>query len=602
MNPADKQGLYRRLLTYAFEYKLYLAISVIGFAMFAGMEAGLVATMEFFIDRLEGRPSDPIFGLSSEVTSALYFVPAAVVVLSFFRGIGTFLGNYFMSRVGLNVVNTLRKAVFSHLLYMPQKFYDDRNSGELVSLIVYNIEQVTGSVTEAIKILLRDGFSVCFFLVAMLLINWQLTLIFFVVAPILGLIILAASRYFRKTSRRIQGAVGMITHISTEAFQGIKLVKSYLGEDYENRRFRDATDNNLRLATKYARASALQTPVLHFIIAIALAFIFYLVMKIWKGNAADAVVYVSYAGLIAKPFRQLSSLNAVIQRGMAAAETIFFALDSSPERDTGKQSLQDVRGEIEFDNVTFSYHSGQHQDDGGAATPHESTPALRKLSLTIKPGETVALVGASGSGKTTIASLLLRFYNANSGEIRIDGTPIQDISLANLRSNIALVNQQTVLFNDTVRANIAYGQDLKNIADEDVLKAAQDAYANHFIDELDEGFNTTVGEDGAMLSGGQRQRLAIARGLLKQARILILDEATSALDNESEKQIQAALEKLKAGRTTLVIAHRLSTIENADRIVVLDRGNIVEQGSHAELLRKGGYYANLLNSQGDTDG
>ncbi len=600
MNPADKQGLYRRLLGYAFAYKLYLALSVIGFAVFAAMEAGLVATMEYFIDRLEGRPSDPIFNLSSDITSALYFVPLAVIVLSFFRGIGTFMGNYFMSRVGLNVVNTLRKAVFSHLLYMPQKFYDDRNSGQLVSLIVYNIEQVTGSVTEAIKILLRDGFSVCFFLTAMLMINWQLTLIFFIIAPILGLIILAASRYFRKTSRRIQGAVGMITHISTEAFQGIKLVKSYLGEDYENERFREATDNNLRLATKYARASALQTPVLHFIIAIALACIFYLVMKIWQGNAADAVVYVSYAGLIAKPFRQLSSLNAVIQRGMAAAETIFFALDSSPERDTGKQTLEGVRGEITFDKVTFSYHSNTEQNENNS-TSEDNTPALRKLSLTIKPGETVALVGASGSGKTTIASLLLRFYNANSGEIRIDGTPIQDISLASLRSNIALVNQQTVLFNDTVRANIAYGQDLKNIADEDVIKAAQDAYANHFIDELEEGFNTTVGEDGAMLSGGQRQRLAIARGLLKQARILILDEATSALDNESEKQIQAALEKLKEGRTTLIIAHRLSTIENADRIVVLERGKIVEQGDHATLVEKGGYYANLLNSQGDNE-
>lgn len=583
MNSPHQQGLYRRLLSYAFKYKLFLALSIVGFALFAGMEAALVSTLEYFIDRLEGRESKPLFNLSSEITSSLIFVPIAVVVLSVIRGIGSFLGNYFMSRVGLNVVNTLRKSVFEKLLYLPQDFYDQRNSGELVSLIVYNVEQVTGSVTNAIKILLRDGFSVIFFLSYMLYINWKLTLIFFAIAPILGGIIFLASNYFRKTSRKIQGSVGLITHISTEAFQGIKLVRSYLGETYENARFTKSADKNLQLSTKYERVKAIQTPVLHIVIAIALAFIFYLVMKIWVGNSADAVVYVTLAGMVAKPFRQLATINSVIQKGMAAAETIFFAIDSKPEVDTGKTELNKTKGKIEFENVSFTYPDGK--------------TALTNLSLTINPGETVALVGSSGSGKTTIASLLLRFYNVTNGCIKIDGTPLDEITLESLRSNIALVNQQTILFNDSVRANIAYGKKLANLSDQDIETAAEDAYAKHFIDDLKDGFDTEIGEDGALLSGGQRQRLAIARGLLKNAGILILDEATSALDNESEKQIQSALDKLKAGRTTLVIAHRLTTIENADRIVVLNEGSIVEQGDHATLVSKGGSYADLLNSQ-----
>lgn len=583
MNSSQHPGLYRRLLSYAFEYKLFLAISIVGFALFAGMEAGLVAILEFFIDRLEGRDSKPLYNLSSDITNSIYFVPAAVVALSVIRGIGSFLGNYFMSCVGLNVVNTLRKSVFENLLYLPQKFYDERNSGELVSLIIYNVNQVTGSVTNAIKILLRDGFLVVFFLACMININWKLTLIFFIIAPILGGIILLTSRYFRKTSRRIQGSVGLITHITTEALQGIKLVRSYLGENYENARFIKAANKNLRLATKYELVKALQTPILHIIIAVALACIFYLVMKIWVGNSAQAVVYVSFAGMIAKPFRQLSTLNAVIQKGMAAAETIFFAIDSQREIDTGTKELTQIKGKIEFEEVSFSYS--------------EDKTALNTLSLTINPGETVALVGQSGSGKTTIASLLLRFYEPCSGCIKIDGIPLNEISLESLRSNIALVNQQTILFNDSVRANIAYGKKLEGLSDADIEAAATDAYAKHFIDKMEDGFNTHVGEDGGSLSGGQRQRLAIARGLLKNAGILILDEATSALDNESEKQIQSALEKLKQGRTTLVIAHRLSTIENADRIIVLENGSIVEQGNHASLLSQGGHYAKLLKSK-----
>lgn len=547
------------------------------------METSLVAMLKYFVDYLNNEPSEALYFLPAEVVNTIYFVPLGVIVLSVLRGLGSFLGNFFMSRVGLNVVNTLRKTVFTHMLYMPQSYYDQRNSGELVSLIIYNIEQVTDSVTNAIKIMLRDGSVVIFCLISMITINWKLTLIFFVIAPILGSIIFLASRYFRRKSRSIQSAVGQITHISTESFQGIKLVKSYLGEKYENARFQSAANNNLELSTKYERVKALQTPILHIVIAISLACIFYLIMKIWNGSAADAVEYVGYAGLIAKPFRQLSTVNSIIQRGMAAAETIFATIDSEREKDNGQKTLEQVKGKIVFRNVSFNYN--------------ENEQAIRNIDFVIEPGETVALVGSSGSGKSTIASLLLRFYEASSGSITIDGIEINDIQMQNLRHNIALVNQQTTLFNDSVRSNIAYGSDLQNASDEDIKLAAQGAYAKHFIDNLDDGFETNIGEDGGLLSGGQRQRIAIARALLKNAPILILDEATSALDNESEKHIQVDLERLKEGRTTLVIAHRLSTIENADKIIVMQQGEIIEQGNHQELMAKNGAYVKLHNTQ-----
>lgn len=582
--PKNTTVLYRRLLRYILPYKHYFFISILGFAIFAGMEALLLRTVELFVNALEGKPTAWVSHFPPELTQSILFVPLMIVVLSIFRGIGSYLGNFYMSKVGLNVVNTLRQDVFSHLIYLPQDYFDKKNSGEVVSLIVYNIEQVTGSVTSAIKILFRDGFSVISFLGLMLFLNWKLTLVFFVAAPILAGLVYVAGRYFRRVSRKIQIAIGKVTHITNESVQGIRLVKSYRGEKYETQRFNKAIEDNLTYGTKFERVSAIQTPILHIVIATALAVIFLLVLLFWpSGDPAGAITFVTTAGVIAKPFRQLASVNSTIQRGMAAAETIFTTLDLMQEEDTGKQTLHDVQGDIVFSNASFSYHPEQ--------------PALDNFNLHIKPGETIALVGQSGSGKSTIANLLLRLYRLNSGDILIDGISINQLTLSSLRKHIALVNQQTILFDDTIAANITYGDYRENIKTDDIQKAVERAHAAQFIANIDDGLQAQVGEGGSKLSGGQRQRLAIARALFKNAPILILDEATSALDNETEKQIQHALEALKQGRTTIIIAHRLSTIENADKIVVLEQGKLVEVGDHATLMAQNGYYANLHKTQ-----
>lgn len=582
--PKNTTVLYRRLLRYILPYKHYFFISILGFAIFAGMEALLLRTVELFVNALEGKPTAWVSHFPPGLTQSIVFVPLMIVVLSIFRGIGSYLGNFYMSKVGLNVVNTLRQDVFSHLIYLPQAYFDKKNSGEVISLIVYNIEQVTGSVTNAVKILFRDGFSVLSFLGLMLFLNWKLTLVFFVAAPILAGLVYIAGRYFRRVSRKIQIAIGKVTHITNESVQGIRLVKSYRGEEYETKRFNKAIEDNLMYGTKFERVSAIQTPILHIVIAAALAVIFLLVLLFWpSGDSAGAITFVTTAGVIAKPFRQLASVNSTIQRGMAAAETIFSTLDLMTEEDTGTKKLDSVRGEIIFSNASFSYNPEQ--------------PALDNFNLHIKPGETIALVGQSGSGKSTIANLLLRLYRLNSGDILIDGVPINQLTLNSLRKHIALVNQQTILFDDTIAANITYGDYRENIPTDHIQKAAERAHAAQFITNIDGGLQAQVGEGGSKLSGGQRQRIAIARALFKNAPILILDEATSALDNETEKQIQHALETLKQGRTTIIIAHRLSTIENADKIVVLEQGKLVEVGNHTTLMSQNGYYANLHKTQ-----
>lgn len=570
MSAYNSAQLYKRLLTYAFRYRWFVAISLFGFVLFSAMEAAMAQMMEYFITGLEKRDAQ-----------YMLVVPIAVVVLRVLHGLGGYLGNFFIARVGVNVVADLRKELFAKLVYLPTTYYDQHNSGELVSLLVYNITQVTGSVTNAVKTVLRDGLTVIALLGLMLYHNWQLTLCFLITAPILAVLVSIASRYFRRISRRMQTTMGGVTHIANEALQGFRLVRSFVGQKYEIRRFNDNTDENTRLSIKYERVAALQGPVFQIVVAIALAVILFLVLLMWDDNVGSAIAYLGASAMITKPLRQLTAVNEIIQRGLAAAETIFEVIDMEPEPDTGTQPLQVSKGRIELRNLSFTYG--------------KDVQALRDINLTVEPGTTVALVGRSGSGKTTITNLLLRLYDPTSGAILIDDQDIRSVTLNSLRRQIALVNQQTILFNDTVARNIAYGEDEPDLAR--VTEAARHANALEFIEAMPQGFDTLVGEQGARLSGGQRQRIAVARALYKNAPILILDEATSALDNESEKAIQAALEVLQKGRTTLVIAHRLSTIENADVIVAMDQGRVVEVGRHAELLARNGYYASLYAAQ-----
>lgn len=570
--PADNSWqLYRRLLTYTRPYSRLLIISLCGFLLYSGMETLMAQLMKYFVEGLETRDKQ-----------LMWMVPVAIVAARFVHGIGAYFGNYYIARVGIQVVNDLRRDLFQHLLHLPSRYYDNQNSGEIISLITYNVAQVTGSVTKAVQVGLRDGFTVVGLFAYLIWVDWKLTCIFIAIAPILGLLANIASRYFRRLSGRMQVSMGGITHISNEAISGYRLVKSYNGQKYEAERFNIACQDNNRLSKKYERIASLQGPLFHLVIAINLSIILFLIMTFWQQDTGTAVAYLTAAGMIAKPLRQVATINETIQKGLSAAETIFEVIDMHAEPDEHSAQLQVTSGNIEFKNLHFSY------------TDHKQ--ALNNINFTVAPGQTVALVGQSGSGKSTLSHLLLRLYEPQSGGILIDGTRIDQVSLQSLRQNIALVNQHTILFNDTVAGNIAYGLEDKDIDLERVYKAAELAQASEFILALPEGFNTLIGEDGDKLSGGQRQRLAIARAIYKDAPILVLDEATSALDNEAEKAIQIALDALAKDRTTIVIAHRLSTIEAADKIVVLEKGKIVETGTHSELINANGAYAKLHRS------
>ena len=514
------------------------------------------------------------------------WIPLLLVGLFVVRGIASFISTYTINWVSSRVVMDLRQAMFDRLVDLPTRFFDHTSSGALIANVAFNVTQVTSAATSVITVLVRDTLTIAGLLTWMFYINWKLSFIALGTAPLIILLARTVSGRLRSMSRATQNSMGTITHVLEESIECQKVVKIFGGQAYEKQRFFEAVNWNRRYSMKQLSASAASVPIVELIAATALALIVYIATMDSSSGSTTVGGFVSFITamlMLFPPLKRLTSINENLQRGLAAAENVFALLDESPETDTAQRQIGRAEGRLEFRDVSLSYTGSE-------------TTALKHVSLDIAAGETIALVGASGSGKTTLVNLIPRFYSPSEGSILLDGIDIQSLRLTDLRKNIAVVSQDVVLFNDTIAGNIAYGP-LRQASNDEIVAAAEAAHAMEFIRELPAGLHTFIGENGMRLSGGQRQRLAIARALLKNAPILILDEATSALDTASERHVQAALEGLMRNRTTIVIAHRLSTIENADRIVVLHKGEIAELGEHAELLAQNGIYAHLYRIQ-----
>jgi ATP-binding cassette, subfamily B, bacterial MsbA len=565
--------IYLRLMAYAKPMIGIFLVSVLGFLLSGYYTAAFIELLESLIKNVT--PND---------SNAAIEIPLLVIGYTILRSLGAFIGTYFLAKVSLGIIHQLRKDVFGHIAALPQAVFDSRNSGQLISVITYNVNGVAGAVTDALRVLLQQGAMVIFLAYTLINLNWKLTMAFVIIAPVIGVLVSYVAKRVRRLTHKVQDSVGNITQVTTEMINGVRVMRTFGGETYEKNRFDQASQKNYVHNLKSIMTTAASTPMIQVLVAIAMAGLIYAALTYADlKNPATFVAYITAVGMILNPIRKLGEVSPLILKGVAAAESVFQLIDEPKEEDKGQYEIARAKGVVSFEKVSFAYT----QQDG---------LALDQLDLVVQPSEVVAFVGRSGSGKSTLVNLLPRFYDVNSGVIAIDGVSIVDYTLTSLREQIAFVNQQVTLFEGTVADNIAYGRAHK-VTLEDIKRAADLAYATEFIEQLPQGFDTQIGESGARLSGGQRQRLAIARAILKDAPILILDEATSALDNESERYIQAAMEQVMKGRTTFVIAHRLSTIEHADRIVVLDHGRIVEQGKHKELLERNGAYAKLHAAQ-----
>jgi subfamily B ATP-binding cassette protein MsbA len=567
----DALRIYKRLLRYAAPHWGMFMIGVVGMTLFAASDASIAWLVQKFLYGAFVK-ADP---------RVLTWVPLGAFVLFLVRGVGDYISNYFPGWVGRQVIKTLRGQLFTHYLHLPSLYFDGQASARMLSRLTYNIELVAEATTNAVTVMIRDTLTILALVGYLLYLNWQLALFTFTAAPLIAWLIRFANRAFRRYSTRIQNSMGDVTRAAKEAIDGQRLIKVFNAQDYEGQKFElinaRHTHNNMRLIM----AKSVSNPVVQQIAAIALAAVLYVAIR-QQLRVDQFMAFLTGVMLLTAPLRRLVQMSGPLQQGIAAGASVFEMLDVAAEDQGGNRALERARGDVEYQDVSFEYAADKGR-------------VLRNINFKVQAGGTVAIVGRSGSGKSTLVSLLPRFYDVQSGSVRLDGHDVREYRLADLRRQVSVVSQEVVLFDDTIRNNIAFGG--IQCTEEEIRDAARAAHVLEFAEELPEGLNSNVGERGSRLSGGQRQRVAIARALLKNAPVLILDEATSALDSESERHIQHALEVLMRDRTTFVIAHRLSTVERADRILVLDEGAVVESGSHAELLALDGVYAALHRMQ-----
>ncbi len=572
----SSRELYLRLLRHVWPYRVAL------FAAVAAMIVGGLA--DAALVKLLGPLIDELFVHRNEALAIL--LPLGIVAVFLVSGLASFVSGYSTQWVSQKVILDLRRAMFEKVLRLPPAFFDEVATASLVTKFTNDVNNLAAASTSVLTVLVRDTVTIAALIAILLWSNWKLTLVAFVVIPPIALAVRMFSKRLRQMSRESQRAIGGVAEVLDESIANQRVVRVFGGQAYEMKRFEDASQRIRRFNMKLAVAAAGTVPVTQLIVACAIAAIIYLAAGQAFAGSTDVgrfIEFIAATGMLLQPLKRLTSINEQLQKGLAACESVFGLIDEIPEDDRGTIDLGRARGAIELSHVSLWYPGG-------------ARPALDDVSLVIRPGETVALVGPSGSGKSSLIHLLPRFYHPSSGRVSVDGHDLEALTLASLRRQISLVSQSVVLFNDTVAANIAYGR-AGEVSEEAIVRAAEAAHAMEFIRVLPQGLATEIGENGAKLSGGQRQRIAIARAILKDAPILLLDEATSALDTESERAVQAALEALMQGRTTIVIAHRLSTIERADRIVVLSQGRIVEIGAHRELISANGMYAGLHRLQ-----
>ena len=574
----DGYKIYLRLLVYGKPYWPMFSIGVIAMLLFAVTDTGFAFLIKTLTDSFAGT------GTAYDTNQIKVILPVAVIIIFIIRGVSGFFSVYNIAWIGRQVIKLLRGEIYQKFLNLPTQFLDQKSNAELLSKVTFNIEQVAESTSNILTVLIRDTLTIIVLSVYMVYLSPTLASVIFLVAPVIAILVRFLSLLFRRYSERIQDSMADVTHAIKETLQNHRIIKIFNGQDFEQKKFSLINENNRKHNMKLFSTKAIGNSITIFIASLGVAGVVYVATLEQVKNSmtvGDFSGFITAMVLLMTPLKRLTNINAMIQKGIAAAVSIFSLLDEDNEDDQGQLDANDLEGSINFKNVCFSYNQAEH--------------TLNGINISINPGETIAIIGKSGSGKTTLVNLIPRFYEIESGQLLIDSENIQNYSLKSLRSNISLVTQEVTLFNDTIFNNIAYGK----YSDNEVRKVVTSAHMDEFIDNLPKGLDTLVGDQGILLSGGQRQRIAIARALLKDAPILILDEATSSLDSESERYIQKALDQLMKNRTTLVIAHRLSTIENADRIIVLSKGRIVEQGNHNELIKQNAEYASLHRLQFD---